>query len=318
MIRGLQIGELAALGTALLWTLSTLAWTVAGRRIGALAVTFHRLLITCVLLSLHGGLVRHQFLPTDADQRTWVILALSGLLGFFLSDVCGFKALLLIGPRLTLLVHSVSPPTAAIISWLFLGEVLTARHWAAMAITIAGIIWVVLERPEAPTPRGARTAAPRSGPAPRRNCGTRPGVGDGAVAHGDWRLRRRGCHVHSSTWRVTRLRDPDLDGPALGTDRRCCQNARAMTVVMGGTIVGPVLGVTLCMIALRHSPAGVVTTLVNTMPVLVLPFTIFLFGERVSLRGSRGSDLRRRRRPDVLERLTSGFRDFVISSISAP
>lgn len=81
-VTGLQIGELAAVGAAVLWTLSTLAWTSSGRRIGALAVSFHRLMITCVFLLLHGGLARGCWLPTDADGRTWLILGLSGLTGF--------------------------------------------------------------------------------------------------------------------------------------------------------------------------------------------------------------------------------------------
>ena len=108
---GLQIGELAAVGAAVLWTLSTLAWTSSGRRIGALAVSFHRLMITCVFLLLHGGLVRGYWLPTDADGRTWLILGLSGLMGFFVCDLCAFKALLMIGPRLTLLLQAPPPPS---------------------------------------------------------------------------------------------------------------------------------------------------------------------------------------------------------------
>lgn len=289
MISGIPLGELAALGTALLWTLSTLAWTLAGQRIGALAVTFHRLLITCALLSLYGGLARHQFLPTDADQRTWVILGLSGLLGFFLSDVCGFKSLLLIGPRLALLVQSISPPAAAIISWLFLGELLSARHWVAMCLTIAGIVWVVLERPEVATPQAPRQRHLAAGlilavtAALAQASGmvlSRMGIGDyDAVAA--TLIRALGALPAylilislAGHWR-----------PIVGSVR----NSGAMTIVFGGSIVGPVLGVTLCMVALRHSPAGVVTTLVSTMPVLVLPFTILVFGERVSLRAAAGA-----------------------------
>ena len=49
---GLQIGELAAVGTAVLWTLSAVAWTAAGRYAGALVVSFVRLMITCVMLSI--------------------------------------------------------------------------------------------------------------------------------------------------------------------------------------------------------------------------------------------------------------------------
>jgi len=45
----LYVGELAALATAVLWTLSTLVWTAAGKRIGALPVCFIRMMMVCVL-----------------------------------------------------------------------------------------------------------------------------------------------------------------------------------------------------------------------------------------------------------------------------
>jgi 5-methyltetrahydrofolate--homocysteine methyltransferase len=51
----LAIGELAALATAVLWTLSSLAWTSAGRYVGALQVSFVRLLITSALLAAKVG-----------------------------------------------------------------------------------------------------------------------------------------------------------------------------------------------------------------------------------------------------------------------
>ncbi len=43
------------------------------------------------------------------------------------------------------------------------------------------------------------------------------------------------------------------------------------------------------MIALRHSPAGVVATIIATSPVLILPFSVFLHHEHVSLRAVGGA-----------------------------
>ena len=56
-----QIGELAALATAVLWTLSAVAWTSAGKHVGALAVSFLRLLLAVGMLTLYGYL--HRGLP---------------------------------------------------------------------------------------------------------------------------------------------------------------------------------------------------------------------------------------------------------------
>ena len=286
MPHGPHFGELVALCTAFLWTLSTLAWTSAGRRIGALPVTFLRLLITCVFLVAYGAIVRHRCLPTDADSRTWLLLGLSGFVGFFVSDICGFKSFVLIGPRLTLLVHSISPPTAAIISWVFLGEALTARHWIAMVVTIAGIVWVVLERPEAaatPTERHLTMGLLLATIAAVAQAGGmvlgRQGIGEyDAVAATFIRV------IGALPGYLVLLSLLGRWPPVFSAVR----NARH-EIVVAGSVVGPFLGVTLCMVALRHSPAGVVTTLVNTMPVIVLPFTILIYGEKVSLRAAAGA-----------------------------
>ena len=43
------------------------------------------------------------------------------------------------------------------------------------------------------------------------------------------------------------------------------------------------------MVALRNCHAGVVATIVNTMPVIVLPLVIILYRERVSARAALGA-----------------------------
>ena len=60
-----------------------------------------------------------------------------------------------------------------------------------------------------------------------------------------------------------------------------------MGMLMFGSFVGPFLGVTLFMLAMQYCHVGVVTTIVNTMPVLILPFVIIMYKEKVSLRSRR-------------------------------
>jgi drug/metabolite transporter (DMT)-like permease len=67
------------------------------------------------------------------------------------------------------------------------------------------------------------------------------------------------------------------------------RNRRAMPIVVCGSFVGPFLGVALYLVALRHCHAGVVATLTNMMPVLILPFVIVLYREKVSLRAAAGA-----------------------------
>ncbi len=72
---------------------------------------------------------------------------------------------------------------------------------------------------------------------------------------------------------------------------RAIRLKRAMCILMFGSFVGPFLGVILCMISLRYCHAGVVSTITNTMPVLILPFLIVIYHEKVSLRAAGGAVL---------------------------
>jgi drug/metabolite transporter (DMT)-like permease len=67
------------------------------------------------------------------------------------------------------------------------------------------------------------------------------------------------------------------------------RDRRAMVILALGATVGPFLGVILSMIAVRHCHAGVAATILSTMPVLILPMVILVYGERVSLRAAAGA-----------------------------
>jgi drug/metabolite transporter (DMT)-like permease len=144
---GPHVGELAALATALLWTLSALAWTAAGKHVGAVAVGLIRLLVAAALIIVYSRIVRGLWLPSDADANTWLILGASGFFGYFLSDLCMLKAFLLIGPRRALLIGSLTPPMAAVFAWVWIGDRLTWSDWVAMGVTLSGVVWVMLEAP---------------------------------------------------------------------------------------------------------------------------------------------------------------------------
>ncbi|MGA2032946.1 MAG: DMT family transporter [Thermoguttaceae bacterium] len=283
-----QIGELAAIATALLWTLSTLAWTSAGRHIGAVSVAFIRLAIAVILLMLYGQLVRGLALPTDASAQTWLVLGLSGVMGFFVSDLCLFKSLLLIGPRLSLLVLSLTPPLAALISAIFLAEGLSGRHWWAMGITLAGIVWVLLEQPASerlPHERrqlwqGVLLSLVAAIAQAIGHVLSRKGIGDYDAAAAT--LIRILPAMAGYVLLLTVLR---RWRPIAAAARQ----GRIMAIMTFGAVVGPFLGVILYMVALRNCHVGVVATIISTMPVIILPFSILLYREKVSLRAAGGA-----------------------------
>ncbi len=139
-------GQLAALGTAFCWSITSLSFEAAGKRVGSLQVNLIRLVFAFLFFLVYSIIVRHQLLPTDADGNLWVWLLLSGLAGFVLGDLFLFRAFVEVGARISMLVYSSVPLITAILGRVFLGERLTVLQSGAMAVTVAGIIIVTTSR----------------------------------------------------------------------------------------------------------------------------------------------------------------------------
>jgi drug/metabolite transporter (DMT)-like permease len=110
-----RVGELAALGTALCWTITALSFESAGKRIGSLTVNLIRLLMAAVFFALYGWLVRGLAVPTDAGAYAWTWLGLSGLVGFLIGDLLLFQAFVDIGARISMLIYASVPPITALL-----------------------------------------------------------------------------------------------------------------------------------------------------------------------------------------------------------
>ena len=284
-----QIGELAALATAVLWTLSALAWTSAGRQVGSLAVGFLRLVLAIGMLMAYGYFRRGLALPSDASPRVWQVLAVSGFLGFFVSDLCLFKAFLVIGPRLSLLVTSLTPLMTVLISWVWQGRNLAPQAWLGMSITLAGVLWVVLEQRDGDDhPHSRKTL---------RYGLLLAFVATVAQSFGMVLAKDGISNYDPAASALIRIFGALIGYFLLITLIRrwrpmvaAIRQRKPMLIVLCGTVVGPVVGVSMCMLALQKCHhVGVVTTILATIPVMILPFSVYLYGERVSVRAIGGA-----------------------------
>lgn len=287
-------GEIAALATAACWAAGSLAFTAAGRRIGSRAVNLLRLPIALALLSAAAWLLRGQPLPTDAGRAAWGWLALSGLVGFTFGDLCLFRAYVVLGARLTSLLMSAAPLFAALLGWLLLGEVLAWRDLGGIAATLTGITLTLSER-RGPDPAGQAAAAPASGVL--LAIAGALGQGGGLVLS---KLGLAHYPVAYAPLAGTQIRV--LAGfagfavlaSALGwwrLLRPAFADRRALGATALGSVFGPFVGVSLSLYAIAHAPTGVASSLMATSPLLVLPATVLLDGERVGWRGVAGTVL---------------------------
>ncbi len=301
-----QLGHLAALGTAVCWAFSALAFAAAGRRIGILALNLIRLTIALLLLSAAAWALRGAPLPLDASPHAWGWLGVSGLVGFVFGDLCLFQAYRLIGPRLSSLLLSLAPPLTALIGWLALGETLTGRDALGMALTVAGIAWAVGERhPQVETMETVEPVEPAepgpaqaSEPPPRRLlAGVALGLGGALGQAGGLVLSKLGMGGYDPVAATQVRAMAGLAGYLLllfvcrrwASVGAALRDRPALGFAGTGAFFGPFLGVSLSLYAVRHTVAGVAASIMALQPVLVIPLVVLLHRERVGVGGIAGA-----------------------------
>ena len=141
------IGEAAALVTACLWAANSILFTTAGKRIGSLSVNAYRIIIAVVLLGISHFILLGNLIPIASNEQ-WLWIGASGIIGLGIGDFGLFAAFVIIGPRRSVLLMSLSPIFASIGGYLFLREILSPLAIIGIAITLTGVIIVIVEREE--------------------------------------------------------------------------------------------------------------------------------------------------------------------------
>ena len=284
------IGEIAALSTVFLWAIGTLSFEAASRRIGSTTVNFIRLVMAWGMLAIWGlASSRYVGVPISASGEQWLWLSMSGLVGFFLGDLCLFRAFILIGPRLSTLVFTLAPPMTALLGWMILGEGLTWTSGLGMALTLGGVAWVVAERRVHASVRHWHPSAWGISLAILGALGQALGM---VLAK---KVIKGMDPVVAVQIRITAA-IPAFAIMFLALRwyprvARGLKNGRAMAQTTLGAFVGPVLGVSLLMLSMQYLPAAVSQTFVAALPVVILPFVIVIHKERVSPRAAIGAVL---------------------------
>ena len=273
-------GEIAALATACCWTVTSLAFTAAGLRVGSLAVNLIRLVPALLLLSLYSWLVRGVAFPVDASAHAWLWLSVSGLVGFTVGDLCLFRAFVLVGARVAMLLMALVPPITTVLGLLVMGEMLSPRQLLGMVLTVVGVSSVVLER--RPDAGGRLQRLPTAG--------ILLGLGGAAGQALGLVLSKVGMGAYDA-FAATQIRVvAGLVGFALVFTvigwwprvKVALADRRAMVSTGVGSFFGPFLGVSLSLVAVKYTHAGVAATLMSLVPVLIIPASVLLLGEKVS------------------------------------
>lgn len=287
-----HVGELAALGTAVCWTATALFFAEAGARIGSLVVNVLRLVMALGMLTLVGWATRGLPWPTDASPHAWLWLSISGVVGFAFGDLCLFRAFVLLGPRLSSLIMSLAPPIAALLGFFVLGEALALEHALGMGLTVAGVGWALADRQPATTASTPGDRRSRTVGVVLAVCGAL-GQGGGLVLSklgmGDYdAFAATQIRVLAGAVSFGLIFTAIRGWPRVGAALR---QTRAMVLTGLGAVFGPFLGVSLSLVAVQHTQAGIAASIMAIYPVMIIPMVVLLGRERVGLGGVLGTVL---------------------------
>jgi drug/metabolite transporter (DMT)-like permease len=283
-----HLGEFAALLTTVFWTITALSFETASKRIGSMHVNLLRLGLAVVFLSVFSYFYRGHFFPLDADLHTWTWLAVSGIVGFVIGDYCLFKAFIITGARVAMLMMTLAPVFAAFAAWIILGEVMSPQSMLAMVITLIGIALVIFTR----TPgsqankKAGKGSISMSYPLQGILFGVIAAAGQGvglvlskygmrgfdpfAASH----IRVITGFVCFATLFFVLRKWKEL--PASFRDQK------AMKWLVVGSVFGPFLGVSFSLMAVQHTNAGIAQTIMSLTPVFIIPPAVFIKKERVT------------------------------------
>ncbi len=289
------LGETIALGTVFCWTFSIQFFAAASREVGAIPVNIIRLFVALLLFSSLLFIRYGILIPDDFPARSWFFLSLSGVIGFFIGDIFLFKALVELGPRITMLIQSLAAPTAAVFGWTFLNEIYSRHQWLGMSITLAGVSAVILERSKelSPARRLKVTRVTYKGIVfsflamfgqagglllSKAGMQTESGYLDAFSATQIRAIAAFVCFVIFFTvtrkWKQVRV---------------AITNRKAVVFTGLGAAIGPFAGVSLSLLALHYLATGVASTFFSLVPICIIPFSIYLYKEHVSLRAIGGA-----------------------------
>ncbi len=286
------LGEIAALGTAACWTVSAVSFEAASKRAGPAGVNIIRLALAVVFLGLFNLATRGQIVPTDAEPRQWLWLCISGIIGFTMGDLFLFEAFVRIGSRVSMLVMALAPALTGVMGFFVLGEVLSIQAVIGMALTMAGIALVVL-KPE----KGAlKLSHPFKGLL--MAFGGALGQAGGLILS---KIGMRGdseVNYPAASSAQIRAMAGVVGFAVLYTAMRswpkvisAARNPKGMALTSAGAFAGPFVGVSLSLLAVANTDAGVASSLMSITPVLIIPVAFFAFKERIRLPEVAGAAL---------------------------
>lgn len=290
---------LAASFATILFCISAIAATRSARLMGGTEANFWRLTLACLFLGVwaYGAGI-------GASGAAFPLFWLSGLVGFGVGDVALFQALPRLGSRLTsLLVHCLAAPMAALAEWWWLDTRLTGTEVLLSVFILGGVALALAPGERLHLPRkvfwvgllaGVLAAFGQGMGAviSRRAFAVAAEAGESLDGLSAAFQRSLGGMMVASVALLVVKREhlwgrwDEPPGAGFRQWRNKWQGNWGWVLL--NALTGPFLGVGCFQWALKTTPSGIVLPIVATMPVVIIPLSVWLEGEKISRRSLAG------------------------------
>ncbi|MDD4500348.1 MAG: DMT family transporter [Bacteroidales bacterium] len=274
-------GETIAIGVAVLWSLNSLFFEHASKRIGSLNLNLIRLVFAFLFIGLTLWATSGSFLPLNADRATWAWMSLSGFVGFVLGDYFLFASYTMIMARYSQLMMTLAPLFAAVFGFILLGEQMSWLSLVGMCLTLTGISISVLKKQNGTGNSRVHMDLPLKGILFALIGALGQGVGivlskQGMIAYENVYTADNALYIPLAATQIRTIIGAIsfaaiilLRGGA-GNFIRSIKDKKACGSAFAGSVLGPYLGVTLSLMAVQYANTAIASTIMATVPIMIL------------------------------------------------
>jgi len=289
----------AALLSAVLFAVSTICGHRSATQIGGAEANFWRITFATICLGIWTGLF-----GTGIASAAFPLFLLSGMVGVGIADSGYFQALPRLGSRRTaLIMQCFTAPFAALIEWLWLGTRLNLPEILCIAIILIGVAIALAPGDHAKIPRRewqlgvifsllAASGAALGAVLSRKAYALIQSTGE-HVDPGSSNFQRLlgGLLIPAIILLVVKWRSAHSHGGIL--EEKTFQVSREKWSriwpwVLANSLAGQTLGMSCFQWAVERTPTGIVTAIIAMTPIILLPMTRFMDGERITSRSVIG------------------------------
>jgi len=200
-----------------------------------------------------------------------------------------FKSYTIIGSWFAMLMMTLAPPLAAIFGWIILGETMDIKAFSGMALTMSGIAMALFSRDHENNKVTFRKPFIGILFAFFGALGQALGIVFSKYGMQDYNPFPS-TQIRIITGIAGFLLIVSISGRWTAVFS-ALRNTRGMIAITTGSFFGPFLGVSFSLMAVQHTSAGIASTIMAMVPILIIPPSVFLFHHKITLREIIGTML---------------------------